>query len=75
MGSLPVPEPREGVALQGALGFHEARLRGSHKPSKHEDGRQTIVLPHAGRDVSPVLLRQTAKDIGLSVEELPQAKS
>jgi predicted RNA binding protein YcfA (HicA-like mRNA interferase family) len=25
---------------------------------------------HAGRDISPILLRQIAKDIGLTLEEL-----
>jgi len=25
---------------------------------------------HAGRDISPILLRQIAKDVGLKVEEL-----
>ena len=25
---------------------------------------------HAGRDISPILLRQIAKDIGLTVDEL-----
>jgi predicted RNA binding protein YcfA (HicA-like mRNA interferase family) len=75
MGSLPVLKPREVVALLEALGFQEARQRGSHKQFKHEDGRQTTVPFHTGRDISPVLLRQIAKDIGLSIEELLQAKS
>ena len=74
MGSLPVLKPREVVALLESLGFHEARQRGSHKQFKHEDGRQTTVPFHSGRDISPVLLRQIAKDIGLSIEELLQAK-
>lgn len=75
MGNLPVLKPREVVALLESLGFHEARQRGSHKQFKHEDGRQTTVPFHSGRDISPVLLRQIAKDIGLSIEELLQAKS
>jgi predicted RNA binding protein YcfA (HicA-like mRNA interferase family) len=73
MGKLPVLKPREVMALLEALGFQEIRQRGSHKQFKHEDGRQTTVPFHAGRDISPVLLRQIAKDIGLSVEELLQA--
>jgi predicted RNA binding protein YcfA (HicA-like mRNA interferase family) len=70
MGSLPVLKPREIVALLEALGFHEARQSGSHKQFRHPDGRCTTVPFHPGRDVSPILLRQIAKDIGLSVEEL-----
>jgi predicted RNA binding protein YcfA (HicA-like mRNA interferase family) len=52
------------------LGFREVRQRGSHKQFRHSDGRCTTVPFHAGRDVSPVLLRQIAKDIGMTVEEL-----
>jgi predicted RNA binding protein YcfA (HicA-like mRNA interferase family) len=63
------------VALLESLGFREARQRGSHKQFKHADGRQTTVPFHVGRDISPVLLRQIAKDIGLSIEELLQAKA
>ena len=70
MGHLPVLKPREIVALLEALGFSELRQRGSHKQFRHPDGRCTTVPFHAGRDVSPILLRQIAKDIGLTVEEL-----
>ena len=70
MGHLPVLKPREVVALLEVLGFSELRQRGSHKQFRHPDGRCTTVPFHAGRDVSPILLRQIAKDIGLTVEEL-----
>ena len=36
---------------------------------RHADGRCTTVPNHPGRDVSPVLLRQIIKDIGLTLEE------
>jgi predicted RNA binding protein YcfA (HicA-like mRNA interferase family) len=75
MGHLPVLKPREIVALLEALGFRELRQRGSHKQFRHPDGRCTTVPFHAGRDVSPILLRQIAKDIGLTVEELVKAQS
>jgi predicted RNA binding protein YcfA (HicA-like mRNA interferase family) len=32
--------------------------------------RATTVPDHGGRDVSPILLRQIAKDIGLTIAEL-----
>ncbi|MEI8103113.1 MAG: type II toxin-antitoxin system HicA family toxin [Chlorobium sp.] len=70
MGHLPVLKPREIVALLEALGFNEIRQRGSHKQFRHPDGRCTTVPFHAGRDVSPILLRQIAKDIDLTVQEL-----
>ncbi len=37
---------------------------------RHPDDRTTTVPFHQGRDISPILLRQIAKDIGLDVEEL-----
>jgi predicted RNA binding protein YcfA (HicA-like mRNA interferase family) len=75
MGNLPVLKPREIVALLEALGFSEIRQRGSHKQFRHPDGRCMTVPFHAGRDVSPILLRQIAKDIGLTVDELLNAKT
>jgi predicted RNA binding protein YcfA (HicA-like mRNA interferase family) len=70
MGHLPILKPREVITLLEALGFSEVRQRGSHKQFRHPDGRCTTVPFHAGRDVSPILLRQIAKDIGLTVDEL-----
>jgi predicted RNA binding protein YcfA (HicA-like mRNA interferase family) len=75
MGHLPVLKPREIVALLEALGFCELRQRGSHKQFRHPDGRFTTVPFHAGRDVSPILLRQIAKDIGLTVAEFLKTKA
>lgn len=74
MGHLPVLKPREIVGFLEALGFNEIRQRGTHKQFRHADGRCTTVPFHAGRDVSPILLRQIAKDIGLTVQELLDAK-
>jgi predicted RNA binding protein YcfA (HicA-like mRNA interferase family) len=70
MGKLPVLKPREVVAILEKLGFAEARQRGSHKQFRHADGRSTTVPFHPGRDLSPLLLRQIARDIGLTAEEL-----
>ena len=70
MGSLPVLKPRQVVALPEAHGFLEVRQRGSHKQFRHPDGRVTTVPFHAGRDISPALLRRIAADIHLTVDEL-----
>ena len=70
MPGIPVLKPRDVIALLSALGFVEVRQRGSHKQFRHADGRATTVPYHAGRDISPILLRQIAKDIGLTVDEL-----
>lgn len=75
MGNLPILKPREIVALLEALGFTEVRQRGSHKQFRHSDGRCTTVPFHGGRDVSPILLRQIAKDVGLTVDELLNARA
>ena len=68
MSKLPVLKPREVVALLGRLGFAEVRQRGSHRQFRHADGRGTTVPFHSGRDISPTLLRQIAKDIGVPVD-------
>ena len=72
MSKAPVLKPKEVTALLEKLGFHEIRQRGSHKQYRHADGRCTTLPFHSGRDISPILLKQIAKDIGLSLEELLQ---
>ena len=69
MGSLPVLKPREVCRILEALGFVLVRQRGSHMQYRHADGRGTTVPNHGGRDISPVLLRQVARDIGMTAEE------
>jgi predicted RNA binding protein YcfA (HicA-like mRNA interferase family) len=70
VSDVPVFKAREVVAMLSRLGFTEVRQRGSHRQYRHPDGRGTTVPFHPGRDISPTLLRQIAKDIGLSLEEL-----
>jgi len=69
VGTVPVLKPREVVAILRTLGFEEVRQRGSHKQFRHSDGRSTTVPFHEGRDLSPILLRQIARDIGLTVSD------
>lgn len=70
MGKYPVLKPREVIAILEKLGFVEVRQRGSHRQYRHPDGRNTTVPFHQGRDISPILLRQIPKDVGIDVEEL-----
>ena len=55
----PVLKPREVITLLERHGFAEVRQRGSHKRFRHPDGR----------DIAPTLLRQIARDVGLTLEE------
>ncbi|MBW1962042.1 MAG: type II toxin-antitoxin system HicA family toxin [Deltaproteobacteria bacterium] len=70
MSSFPVLKPKEVVAILERIGFKEVRQRGSHKQFRHPDGRGTTVPFHSGRDISPILLRQIAKDVGLTINEI-----
>ncbi len=65
----PVLRPAEAMAILERLGFVQVRQRGSHIQYRHADGRATTVPYHSGRDLSPILLRQIAKDIGLTIDE------
>lgn len=69
MGNVPVLSAAEVTAILRRLGFAEVRQRGSHKQFRDARGRNTTVPFHAGRDISPALLRQIAKDVGLTLEE------
>ena len=69
MSPIPILKPREVIAILAALGFVEVRQRGSHKQFRHADGRCTTVPVHGGRDLSPILLRRIARDVGLTVHE------
>jgi len=72
MGIVPVLKPQKVVSILMNLGFREVRQRGSHKQFRHPDGRGTTVPFHSGKDISPILLRQICKDIGLTMEEFIQ---
>jgi predicted RNA binding protein YcfA (HicA-like mRNA interferase family) len=70
MGNVPVLKPREVAAILQRLGFAEVRQRGSHRQYRHADGRCSTLPFYPGRDLSPILLRQIAKDIGMTVDDL-----
>jgi len=69
MGKIPVLKPKEVASILSRLGFEEVRQRGSHKQFRHPDGRFTTLPFHPNRDISPILLRQISKDLGMTVEE------
>jgi predicted RNA binding protein YcfA (HicA-like mRNA interferase family) len=74
MSNIPILKPLEVVRILENLQFVEVRQKGSHKQFRHPDGRGTTVPFHKGRDISPTLLRKIASDIGLSVEEMLNAR-
>jgi predicted RNA binding protein YcfA (HicA-like mRNA interferase family) len=74
MGSAPVLKPREVMRVLDKLGFSLVRQKGSHCQFRHPDGRGTTVPNHPGRDISPFLLRQIARDIGLSLEDFLKSR-
>jgi predicted RNA binding protein YcfA (HicA-like mRNA interferase family) len=69
VGKVPPLKPREVEAILTALGFTLVRQRGSHKQFRHADGRSTTVPFHGGRDISPTLIRQIAREIGMQADE------
>jgi predicted RNA binding protein YcfA (HicA-like mRNA interferase family) len=69
MVRVPPLKPDQVISILTTLGFTEVRQRGSHKQFRDGKGRATTVPYHRGRDISPVLVRRIAEDIGLTVEE------
>lgn len=69
MAKIPVLKPREVFGALESMDFSLVRQRGSHMQYRHSDGRCTTVPNHPGRDLSPVILRQIIKDIGVTLNE------
>jgi predicted RNA binding protein YcfA (HicA-like mRNA interferase family) len=69
VGSTPVLKPSEVADILRTLGFELVRQRGSHQQFRDARGRCTTVPAHKGRDIATPLLRQIAKDIGMTLEE------
>jgi len=74
MGRIPVLKAKEVMAILRKLGFVEVRQRGGHKQFRHDNGRATTVPVHPGRDISPILLKQIAKDVDVPIEEFLRYK-
>ena len=74
MPKPPILRPREVIAILESLGFRAVRQRGSHIQFRHVDGRARTVPNHAGRDIAPTLLRQIAKDIGVTWEDFTRSR-
>ncbi len=64
-----VLKPREVGAILERMGFVAVSQKGSHVKYRHSDGRQTSVPFHKGRDISPTLLREIAREISVTLEQ------
>ena len=64
-----VLKAKEVVRILEHMGFEHVRSHGSHQVSRDAEGRHTIVPVHQGGDMHPALVRQIAKEIGVSFEE------
>ena len=69
MTKVPPLKPGEVVAILRRFGFEQVRQRGSHRQFRHASGLVTTVPDHRGRDISPILVRRIADEIGVTVEE------
>lgn len=69
MSNIPVLKPRKVIAILKMLGFKKVRQKGSHMQFRHADGRGTTVPIHSSRDISPVILREIAKNIGMDAQD------
>jgi len=69
MTKVPPFRPVELMVILRRLGFEQVRQRGSHRQFRHSDGRVTTVPDHRGRDISPILVRRIAEEIGIPIED------
>ncbi len=67
MTKLPVLKPRSRRSARKAR-IPRDSAAGNPQTVRHADGRGTTVPFHQGRDISPILLRQIARDIGMAAE-------
>jgi predicted RNA binding protein YcfA (HicA-like mRNA interferase family) len=65
---IPVLTASEIERILLGLGFGCRSGKGAHRFYRHVDGRTTTLSFHAGRDISPTLLRKICRDIGMTVE-------
>lgn len=65
---IPVLTAAEVEKILLSLGFGCRSGKGAHRFYRHPDGRTTTVSFHAGRDISPTLLRKICRDVDMTVE-------
>jgi predicted RNA binding protein YcfA (HicA-like mRNA interferase family) len=74
MGRLPVLKPREVIAILEARGFAELRQR-AHTNNSDIPTAAAPRFRYILEEISPpILLRQIAKDIGLTIEKFLKSR-
>ena len=73
MTKLPPLKAREVVKGLQALGFEKVRQKGSHAIFHHQDCRRAPIPIHPAKTISPYLLSDILKQLGIAEDEFLQA--
>jgi len=73
MTKLPPFKAREVVKGLQTLGFEKVRQKGSHAMFHHQDCRRAPIPIHPAKPVSPSLLSDILKQLGIGEDEFLQA--
>jgi predicted RNA binding protein YcfA (HicA-like mRNA interferase family) len=73
MTKLPPLKAREVVKGLQILGFEKVRQKGSHAIFHHQDCRRAPIPIHPAKTVSPYLLSDILKQLGIDEDEFLQA--
>ena len=73
MTKLPPLKAREVVKGLQILGFEKVRQKGSHAIFNHQDCRRAPIPIHPAKTVSPYLLSDILKQLGINEDEFLQA--
>jgi predicted RNA binding protein YcfA (HicA-like mRNA interferase family) len=69
MPKLPRVTAAETIRVLEKIGFVLDRQKGSHRIYYHPNGSRAVVPVHAGKILSPKVLKDILRSAGLSVEE------
>ena len=73
MTKLPPLKAREVVKGLQTLGFERVRQKGSHAIFHHQDCRRAPIPIHPAKSISPYLLSDILKQLGIAEDEFLQA--
>ena len=73
MTKLPSLTSRDIISGLEKLGFVKVRQKGSHGIFRHPDYRRTVVPIHQTKEISPYLVSDVLKQLGISEDEFLKA--